>query len=555
MNIKLLFLFPVLLGLTYCSTTPSSDNNLDQTDISISIDQNALLLEKIRLLIEEGSLSSLREVLTLLENESVGATEQGEYYKFVTGSLLKLVFPLSDESSIRVINPKSGMLTEIVKKAGEGEIIDIPNEDVSFFTLLLSTTAALYTDSEAVIDRSLDILDTIYLPNSKSYLPVYIRSFLFEKQNLFKYAFDGYLESLEIDSHSYPSEFGVIRILIRNEEYREAISHIENVYEKYGQSYELINLFADALIGNNNLDKALVLVSEALSLNPDDMELTLKYADILQKQGEDSRALYMIKSIESSFGESLTTIRIRASILVKKEKFTDALELLEKGMSIYSDDPELRDLYGRILLLTGHDGEGRLYLEDNLELNPDSLSSLRLLTEEAILSKSWVRASEFVEKLLAKDDADINLRYAVEIYTNLDNNKKASEYNFRIINKGNPIHSDYYTAVRMLLEEEKYDSVANLADAWIKSSDNPIDKSYFYYLKSLALEDPKAKLDILRQSLFENLQNLDAIIAISDAYYKMGEKRNSYRYLKQALILVPGDEFVKEKLRKLEKEL
>jgi len=544
-----------LLGLTYCSTTPSPDNNLNQTDISNSIDQNVLYLENIRLLIEDSSLSSLREALTLLETESVGATEQGEYYKFVTVSLLKLVFPFAEESSIRVINPKSGMLTEIVKKAGEGEIIDIPNEEVSFFTLLLSSTAALYTDSEAVIDRSLDILDTIYLPDSKSYLPVYIRSFLFEKQNLFKYAFDGYLESLEIDSLSYPSEFGAIRILIRNEEYREAISHIENVRAKYGQSGEFINLFTDALIGNNNLDKALVLVSGALSLNPDDMNLTLKYADILQKQGKDSRALYMIKTIESSYGESLTSIRIRASILVKKENFTDALELLEKGMINYSDDPELRDLYGRILLLTGQDGEGRLYLEDSLELNPDSLGSLRLLTEEAILSKSWVRASSFVEKLIAKDDVDIYLRYAVEIYNNLDNYKKASEYNFRIINKGNPMHSDYYIAVRMFLEEGNYGAAADLADVWIKSSDNPADKSYFYYLKSLALKDPKVKLNILRQSLFENLQNLDAIIAISDAYYKMGEKRNSYRYLKQALILVPGDESVKEKLRKLEKEL
>lgn len=545
----------MFLGLTYCSTTPSSDNNLNQTDISDSIDQNAVLLENIRLLIEDSSLSSLREALTLLDTESVGATEQGEYYKFVTGSLLKLVFPLSDESSVRVISPKSGMSTEIVKKAGEGEIIDIPNEDVNFFTLLISSTAALYTGSEAVMDRSLDILDTIYLPGSKSYLPVYIRSFLFEKQNSFKYALNGYLESLEIDSFSYPSEFGVIRILIRNEEYRKALSHIENIHAQYGQSDELINLFADALIGNNNLNKALILVSEALSLNPDDMKLTLKYADILQKQGDDSRALYMIKKIESSFGESLTSLRIRASILVKKEKFADALELLEKGRKNYYDDPELRDLYGRILLLTGQDGEGRLYLEDSLELNPDSLGSLCLLTEEAILSKSWVRASEFVEKLLAKDDVDIYLRYAVEIYKNLDNNKKASEYNFKIINKGNPMHSDYHISVSMFLEEGNYSAAADMADVWIKSSDNPIDRSYFYYLKSLALDDPKVKLNILRQSLFENLQNLDAIIAISDAYYKMGEKRNSYRYLKQALILVPGDESVKDKLRKLEKEL
>ena len=74
-------------------------------------------------------------------------------------------------------------------------------------------------------------------------------------------------------------------------------------------------------------------------------------------------------------------------------------------------------------------------------------------------------------------------------------------------------------------------------------------------MKSLVQINTLEKLDSLRQSLFENLQNLDAIIAIADAYYELGEKRKSYRYLKQALILVPDDELIRERLRKLEKEL
>ncbi|MCK5200727.1 MAG: hypothetical protein KAR21_20370, partial [Spirochaetales bacterium] len=121
-------------------------------DISYSVDQEAAVLESVRILIEDGSLSSLGQAVVLLENESAGTTEQGEVLKFIAASLLQMVYPYSESSNIRVASPKSGMLTEIVKSAGEGIIIDIPNEDVSFFTLLLSSTAALFTESDAVID-------------------------------------------------------------------------------------------------------------------------------------------------------------------------------------------------------------------------------------------------------------------------------------------------------------------------------------------------------------------------------------------------------------------
>ncbi|MDA3938392.1 MAG: tetratricopeptide repeat protein [Spirochaetia bacterium] len=542
------------MGLTFCSTT-LQNNNQDKTDISNSIDQDTIILEKVRLLIEDGSLTSLTQVITILETEKFGMTEQGEYQKFIAGSLLRLVFPISDRSNIRIISPKSGMLTQIVDKALEGKIIEIPNEDVNFFTLLLSSTAALYTESEAVMEKSLDILTTIYSVDSNSYLPIYIRSFLFENQNKYKQAFEGYLESLERDSFSYPSEFGIIRILINNGDYSKALSHLENVQNKYSQHKELKYLLVDALIGNKELDKALSIVSQALALDPDETVMTLKYADIMQQQGEDSRALYMLGTIETAVGESPESIRIRASILLKSGEYKQALLLIENAVKDFPDDSLIREIYGRILFLTGRDGEGREYLENSLKTNPDSLVSLQLLTEEAIGSGSWVRASEFIVKILEKSISDVFLRYAVEIYQNLGNIKKALEYNFIIINDGNPFYNDFHSAVNMLLREGNNKDAGSYIDDWISNSNNTKDKSYFYYLKSLVLTDNKDKLDVLRQSLFENLQNFDSILAIADAYYELGEKRSSYRYLKQALILEPENDYVKKKLRTLEKEL
>ena len=554
MNIKLILIVPVIMGFTYCSTTPSVTASAD-TDISYSVDHEAAVLESVRIMIEDGSLSSLDQAVILLENESAGTTEQGEVLKFIAASILKLVYPYSETSNIRVASPKSGVLAEIVESAGEGIIIDIPNEDVSFFTLLLSSTAALFTESDAVIDRSLEILETIYSSESISFLPVYIRACLFEKQKLFSKALEGYYEAGKLDGKSYPAQLGIVRILIRNGEYREALFLIEKLYSLYSQHIEVCYLFVDILIGSNELERALLLVTDSLSVNPDDMTMTLKYADILQKRGQNAQAIRMLKVIESVAGPSKDSVRIRGSILINEKNYSQAAALLKDAVYDYPDDSGLRALYGSILLITGDEGEGRLYLEDSLEANPDSLGSLVLLTEEAISAGDWIRATDLVEKLLAKDDSDIYLRYAVKIYQNLGDSSKVFALSTRIIEEGQPLYSDYTVYIDLLLREGNVKASLEMTDRWLKASSSPVERSHFYYLKSLAQTDTGEKLDSLRQSLFENLQNLDAIMAIADAYYDLGEKRKSYRYLKQAFIMDPDDNQIRERLRKLEMEL
>ena len=542
------------MGFTYCSTTPSVTGSSD-TDISYSVDQEAAVLESVRSMIEDGSLSSLETAVHLLENESAGTTEQGEVLKFIAASLLQMVYPYSESSNIRVASPKSGMLTEIVKSAGEGIIIDIPNEDVSFFTLLLSSTAALFTESDAVIDRSLEILDTIYSPGSSSFLPAYIRSYLFEQQKLFSKALEGYYEAGKLDGESYPARLGIVRILIRNGEYKEAFFLIEKLYSLYSRHIEIRYLFADILIGSNELERALLLVTDSLAANPDDMTMTLKYADILQKQGENAQARRILKVIESVTGPSKDSLRILGSILINEKNYSQAAVLIKDALNDYPDDSGLQALYGTILLITGDEGEGRIFLEGSLEVNPDSLSSLVLLAEEAISAEDWIRATDLVEKLLAKDNSDKYLRYAVKIYQNLGDTSKVFDFSTRIIEEGEPVYSDYTVYIELLLGDGNVKASLEMADRWLKASSSPVERSHFYYLKSLAQSDTREKLDSLRQSLFENLQNLDAIMAIADVYYDLGEKRKSYRYLKQALIMAPDDDQIRGRLRQLEKEL
>jgi len=552
---KLLLIIPIILGLTYCTSTQLPGNNDDGATISKSIDNEAITLEKIRSLIEDGSLNSLNGAIQLIEEGTVSNTEKGSFYKIIALSLIKLVYPYSKNSAAIINYPKTGILSEIVSKAGKGEILDITKQNVNFFTLLLSSTAALYTKSDAVFTQSSEIVNTIYEGDPNSFFLIFIQSFINEKQKFYDDALRGYLKALKLDPLSYPAELGIIRILILNSEYNKALNHIDNVLKKYSEKLEVQYLYVDALIGNNQLEEASKLVTSYLALNPDDMELTLRYADILQREGKNKQASQLLQALESLMGDTPYSIYIKASILVNNKNYSSAGFFLKTSLDKFPDNIKLRNLYGSVLLFTGNNNAGRSYFEDSFKTNPNSMGSLRLLIEESISSKDWKGAEEYVRKLLLNDNSETSLRYAVEIYQNLGENNKALNYNEEILKSEHVLHKDYLISIKLLLQEGKNLQALKDINSWLATSKSAEDKSYFYYLKSLAVTDPGGKLDSLRQSLFENLQNLDAVLAISDVYYELNDKRNSYRYLKQALILSHGDDKIKDKIRKLEKEM
>jgi len=552
---KLLLIIPIILGLTYCTTTQLPGNNNNGTTISTLIDNEAITLEKIRLLIEDGSLNSLNGAVQLIEEGTVSNTEKGSFYKIIALSLIKLVYPYSQNSAAIINYPKTGILSEIVSKAAKGEILNITKQNVNFFTLLLSSTAALYTKSDAVFTQSSEIINTLYEGDPNSFFLIFIQSFINEKQKIYDDALRGYLKALKLDPSSYPAELGIIRILIINSEYNKALNHIDNVLKKYSEKLEVQYLYVDALIGNKQLEEASNFVTSCLALNPDDIELTLRYADILQREGKNKQASHLLQALESLMGDTPYSLYIKASILVNNKNYSSAGSFLKASLNKFPDNIKLRNLYGSVLLLTGNNDAGRGYFEDSFKTNPNSMGSLRLLIEESISSEDWKRAEEYVRELLLNDNSETSLRYAVEIYQNLGENNKALNYNKEILKSEHVLHKDYLVSIKLLLQESKNLQALKDINSWLATSKSAEDRSFYYYLKSLAITDPGEKLDSLRQSLFENLQNLDAMLAISDVYYELNDKRNSYRYLKQALILSHGDDKIKDKLRKLEKEM
>ena len=66
-----------------------------------------------------------------------------------------------------------------------------------------------------------------------------------------------------------------------------------------------------------------------------------------------------------------------------------------------------------------------------------------------------------------------------------------------------------------------------------------VKKSELYYLKSLVSDSEDEKLQALRSALFEDLQNIEALMGITRLYLETGDIRKAFRYIKQAAALDP----------------
>ena len=202
--------------------------------------------------------------------------------------------------------------------------------------------------------------------------------------------------------------------------------------------------------------------------------------------------------------------------------------------------------------LTGYSEEGKNYLEENLESDPERLSSLRLLLEDAVREEDWIEAGSYVERILAVESDEKDLSAAVRIFIELKQYTTAESYAELLYIKNNENIVPY---VKILILNNKNTMAWDIIQSAFTKVTDSIGISKLYYLQSLVQTDPDEKLESLRSSLLENLLNIDAIITIARLHFELGDIRKAYRYMKQAVSLLPDDESLREEFSALEQRM
>ncbi|MDC7124915.1 MAG: tetratricopeptide repeat protein [Spirochaetales bacterium] len=512
------------------------------------------ILETCKRNLSVASPDTLRAVIRMFEESEVGKSEKGIEFSYIAAQLLTHVYPVA-AGELQIETPSGSIFPELFKQIENGEIPELKQADISFFTVLVMPVAVLYTENKSIETASLDYINQAIQMNDKSVLPIFLRGFIAERNAQYDAALADYSRTLEMDPSCYPAEIGTARIYSNTGKHSAAVEIMNLLAAQYPYSIDILTKATETLFKAKDYDGALDMSSNVLRMEPDNPDILIMRAKIFMEQGNFTQAERLIDVLERANWESPSFYLIKSDIERENGDNASALKTLEKGHQKYPSNKQIEQAYGAVLMLTGRKDEGREILTGEDSVQTSDSENLIVLIDDAVETKDWEAASEYADKLSSED---MSLKAGLKtwsVWRSQGENEKALDIAADLYKKYPGDTSAAIAFIKSLLDMERRLQVRRVIDEQLAIEDDAEYRSELYYLQSLTADSDESQLQALRSALFEDLKNIEALVSISDLYVEMGDVRKAYRYIKQAAILSPNDKGIQNKLAKIEKEL
>ena len=170
-----------------------------------------------------------------------------------------------------------------------------------------------------------------------------------------------------------------------------------------GRLYEEIEKYEDAIAW---FHKAVEL--EPTSKYTRGAHVALARIYIIQEQPEQAiRSYEALLEFDLTGEEKIKYYHALVSLNVETEAYEQALEYAKKWGELAPDDPDVRDMIGKLHLRTGGEDEALAEMEKLLELNPDDYATLEKLAGMYQQRGDDDKAFEAYEKLYQNDSSSI----------------------------------------------------------------------------------------------------------------------------------------------------
>ncbi|MFP4619168.1 MAG: tetratricopeptide repeat protein [Spirochaetaceae bacterium] len=549
------FLFLVIIILlSGCAGTEEAEEPNDQFQIEIR--RRAQLYERARNLINRGTPKYLEEGLELLASEDLQTTERGAEAAYAALNIRRIVYPYLEPLEYGVSLPSGSVYNNLFAGVKEGTNPNIVSSEISFLTLLISSLTLLTgKDSEVRSQAGERVKDLVEI-NPDSLLALYLRGVVHRRDGQLKEAADTFIRIVEEDSSCYPALLDAVEIGERRGRALEVLPYAEDLLEDFPEERDVIRNTVKVFINIGRYERADTLLSEAISRYSDDGDLLLYRAVLLERMGEVEKAMRLANALEKEGGESAETLLVRGRVALREERFEKAEEVAEQGISEYPENYEFTLLLSNFLVDAGRGEEAYTVLSEKWNESPDNMELLSSLLDVSIRIEKWEEGEEYLKRLLEYSGEEYStLRTAVRFYRGEGELKKALEYSEKIVE----LFPDRRQAVDLYLEllvaAGEKERLLEYADTGISESDSSEVRSLLYYYQSEVQENIDERIESLQSALFENMQNIRALIRISELYSERGETAKAARYLRQAVAARPEDRELRDRLRSLESRL
>jgi len=501
------------------------------------------------------SPDTLRSAMNLLEESAAGKSEAGIEYAYIAAKLMNLVYPVAMGDRNIPDPPGGSIYPGVFDELVSGNYPEIEQDDISFLSVLVSPVVILFTEDKTVEILSMDNIEQAISMNGKSVLPVYLRGLIHERNGRYEEALADYTTALDLDPSCYPAETGTARIYIQTGSNEAAVEIMDMLTAQYPFSTDMLVTAAETRFLIKDYSGALSYSAEVLRLEPDNPAIQVLRARIFLQQENFQQAGRLIDVLERMDYLVPDFYFVKSEVEKAGEDYLSALNTIEKGRAAYPDNKVLEEAYGAILMLAGRKDEAREILTGDNGTGGTGLEGLIVLIEDAIETEDWNAAAEYAQRL---DKENISLKAGLAVwkawYFQQDYQQAllSGEKLYRLY----PEQADAVIVyVRTLIRMNRRLQAERILNERLPKESDSEKKSVLYYLKSLVSDSEDEKLQALRSALFEDLQNIEALVGISRLYVDMGDIRKAYRYLKQAAALSPGDPAIESEMTELEEML
>ncbi|MDC7225616.1 MAG: tetratricopeptide repeat protein [Spirochaetales bacterium] len=513
------------------------------------------IIETCRKNLSIASPDTLRAVIRLLSESDAGKSEAGVEYAYVAAELMSRVYPVVMGGLSIPSAPVGSIYPSLFSDIESGVMPEINQEDISFITGLIVSTAVLYTDDKNVELLSLEYMNQAIQMNERSVLPLYLRGLVSERNGRYDEALADFSRALELDPSCYPAELGTAGIYLKTGQQDAAVEIMDMLSAQYPYSVDVLITAAEARFRINDYNGALEYSTEALRIVPDDPSILLLRAEIFLEQENLQQASRLIEVLQRLNSTEEEYYLVKSEIERTAGDILSALNTLEEARSNHPGSKRIEEAYGAVLMLSGRREEAREILTGEGGAERTGSEGLIVLIEDAVEMEDWKAAEEYASRLMDSDsslkagitswqvwylqeDFTAALGIAESLYENYPDSTEAA-----------------ITYIRTLLSLNRRLQAERIIAGKIPTEKDAEKRSELYYLKSLTDDREEEQLQSLRSALFENLQNVEALVRISALYTEMGDIRKAYRYIKQAAAIAPGNPDIKVQMSELEEQL
>lgn len=503
--------FPLLLFLSFisgCASKGEIREDLEKTPITQAQFPD---VEEARQLIIFGSPASLLKAYDLLLSSPAGKSPEGQRMTYIAENLLSLLYPRVSFDAGVSLTPVNSVYPEIFADVKKGEFSTLMEDWDSPLLLNLVSCAALFTDNREVLILcgAAAQASERNIGGGESAVPPYILGVVEKKRGELENALVQFERSYNLDDSVYTAKWEAAKILRTLDDNANAVVLLRQLSDSYPDTiqyrFELSACYLD-----------MGLTEEALR--------TVESINIENENPQYDEYLLLRSKIEEAAGNIAAAVE---SMALLQERNPDDLSVLKR--------------YGFLLLQDGQAEKGITVLELALERGLEDLEVKKRLFRYYAGHDEWEKGGAIADDIASEFEEPEYLAPAAEVYLQLERYEAAEKYAALLV-EAEPEKAEFLTLYgRIVLERGRLGEAEGIFRTALQYSNSRQQRSSLYYYMSKTREDLKARAEMLQNALFENMENVDALLEIAYLYRGAGEVRKAYRYIKQAAVLAPDN--------------